>query len=168
MKHDVLLRLTEQLRQHHYTVTCAESCTGGLLAAALTDYAGSSAWFNMGFTTYSNEAKQQLLGVSSDTLRDHGAVSAATVMEMATGALAAAQADFALSVSGIAGPGGGSEAKPVGTVWFGLAQACPAHQTLPPQARTHVFSGTRTQIRAQAVDFAIGWLLDTLNTMHNP
>lgn len=162
MKHDVLKALTQQLQQHQYTVTCAESCSGGLLAAALTEYAGSSAWFNMGFTTYSNQAKQQLLGVSPDTLAQHGAVSAPTVMEMATGALLTAEADFALSISGIAGPSGGSDAKPVGTVWFGLAS-----KQGSVQARTHLFTGDRTQIREQAVFFALEWLLTVLNNHHN-
>ncbi|MBP6563921.1 MAG: nicotinamide-nucleotide amidase [Neisseriaceae bacterium] len=162
MTNKALLTLTEQLRQHGYTVTCAESCTGGLLAGALTEYAGSSAWFDMGFVTYSNQAKQQLLGVTEQTLIDHGAVSAATVAQMADGALSAAQADFALSVSGIAGPGGGSAAKPVGTVWFGLAQ----RQGLTLTLIQH-FEGERDHVRQQAVTFALSWLADTLTTIHS-
>ncbi|MBP6116824.1 MAG: CinA family protein [Neisseriaceae bacterium] len=169
MKHSVLQPLTQALLQQQYTVTCAESCTGGLLAAALTEYAGSSAWFNMGFTTYSNQAKQQLLGVRQATLDHHGAVSAETVQEMAAGALAAAAADFALSISGIAGPGGGSEAKPVGTVWFGLAQRSldPSQPAIHSEARMHLFTGNREQVRAQAVVAALHWLLEVISPNHS-
>ncbi len=154
--------LTPLLCQHRYSVTCAESCTGGLLAAALTERAGSSAWFNMGYITYSNQAKQALLGVSEHTLQAHGAVSAATVAEMAAGARSAAAADFALSVSGIAGPTGGSEAKPVGTVWFGLA-----HGHGPTLTRTHLFTGNREQIRQQAVVYALNWLNEVVHNIHS-
>ena len=99
----------------------AESCTGGMIAAALTDIAGSSAVVDRGFVTYSNEAKMDMLGVSAATLDAHGAVSRETALEMAAGALARSRAGIALSVTGIAGPGGGSAEKPVGLVWFGLA-----------------------------------------------
>lgn len=162
MSNNVLTQATSLLQKHQYTVSCAESCTGGLLAAALTEQAGSSAWFNMGFVTYSNEAKQQLLGVTAATLRADGAVSAACVIEMANGTLAAANADFALSISGIAGPGGGSAAKPVGMVWFGLAQR---HQQA--QAHTRTFQGNREQVREQAVLFALSWLTDAINNIHS-
>lgn len=116
-----LQTIAEHLTSRRQTVTCAESCTGGLLAGALTSVPGSSQWFHQSFVTYSNQAKQDRLGVMPDTLLKHGAVSRETVYEMARGAKAVAQADYALSISGIAGPGGGSAAKPVGTVWFGLA-----------------------------------------------
>lgn len=99
----------------------AESCTGGMIAAALTDIAGSSTVVDRGFVTYSNEAKQDMLGVSSNTLYAHGAVSKETAIEMAIGALARSRAGIALSVTGIAGPGGGTADKPVGLVWFGVA-----------------------------------------------
>jgi nicotinamide-nucleotide amidase len=99
----------------------AESCTGGLIIAALTDIPGSSAMVDRGFITYSNEAKREMLGVSEDTLDDYGAVSRETALEMASGALAHSRAGIALSVTGIAGPDGGSAEKPVGLVWFGLA-----------------------------------------------
>lgn len=154
MSRSTLHRLTEHLASNGYTVTCAESCTGGLLAAELTRLPGSSAWFDMGFTTYSNEAKQQLVGVHTDTLSMFGAVSEETVREMALGALLAAKADFSLSISGIAGPDGGSETKPVGTVWFGLA----TKQRIFA-AKQH-FNGDREEVRQQAVDFALGWLLE--------
>ncbi|MCB1452675.1 MAG: CinA family protein [Rhizobiaceae bacterium] len=101
----------------------AESCTGGMIAAALTDIAGSSTVVDRGFVTYSNEAKQDMLGVKAETLVRFGAVSAETAREMAEGALAHSRAGIAVSVTGIAGPGGGSAEKPVGLVWFGLAQA---------------------------------------------
>ncbi|STZ50875.1 Competence/damage-inducible protein CinA C-terminal domain [Neisseria dentiae] len=147
-----LSALTARLNERGQTVTCAESCTGGLLAAELTRLPGSSAWFHTGFITYSNEAKQQLLGVKSNTLDFYGAVSEETVREMALGALIAAKADYALSISGIAGPEGGSEAKPVGTVWFGLA----TKQRI--WAQRAFFEGDRDSIRGQAVQFALAFL----------
>jgi nicotinamide-nucleotide amidase len=101
----------------------AESCTGGLIVAAMTDIPGSSSMVDRGFVTYSNDAKMEVLGVSPVTLDAHGAVSSETAQEMATGALARSHAGIALSVTGIAGPDGGSEEKPVGLVWFGLALA---------------------------------------------
>ncbi len=120
-----LMQLSEKigraLKARGATVTTAESCTGGWIAKAITDIAGSSAWFERGFVTYSNEAKSQMIGVSEATLRDNGAVSEPVVVEMAIGALRAARADYAISVSGVAGPDGGSVEKPVGTVWFGVA-----------------------------------------------
>ncbi len=119
-----LMQLSEKigraLKARGATVTTAESCTGGWIAKAITDIAGSSAWFERGFVTYSNEAKSQMIGVSEATLRDNGAVSEPVVVEMAIGACAA-RADYAISVSGVAGPDGGSVEKPVGTVWFGVA-----------------------------------------------
>ena len=120
-----LMQLSEKigraLKARGATVTTAESCTGGWIAKAITDIAGSSAWFERGFVTYSNEAKSQMIGVSEATLRDNGAVSEPVVVEMAIGALRAARADYAISVSGVAGPDGGSVEKPVGTVWFSVA-----------------------------------------------
>ena len=103
-------------------IATAESCTGGLIIGALTDIAGSSDVVDRGFVTYSNQAKQDMLGVSEDTLTAHGAVSAETATEMAAGALVRSGADLAISVTGVAGPGGGSDEKPVGLVWFGLAK----------------------------------------------
>lgn len=149
---NVLNSLTAKLLAKQFTVTCAESCTGGLLAGELTRLSGSSAWFETGFVTYSNEAKHKLLGVREETLAQYGAVSRQTVEEMAQGALKAAKADFALSVSGIAGPTGGSAEKPVGTVWFGLASAEGV------EAKCVKFEGGRDEVREQAVAFAIAWL----------
>lgn len=129
-----LMQLSEQvgqaLKARGATVTTAESCTGGWVAKVITDIAGSSAWFERGFVTYSNEAKAQMIGVREETLAQHGAVSEPVVVEMAIGALKAARADYAVSISGIAGPDGGSEEKPVGTVWFAFATA-PERRSLP-------------------------------------
>lgn len=156
---NTLAKITARLSECGQTVTCAESCTGGLLAGELTRLPGSSAWFEAGFVTYSNEAKQQLLGVKDSTLAFYGAVSEETVREMALGALIAAKADFALSISGIAGPAGGSKEKPVGTVWFGLANK----QRI--WAKTALFSGDRDSIRAQAVQFALDFLCEKIGAV---
>ncbi|WP_455425528.1 nicotinamide-nucleotide amidase [Dryocola sp. LX212] len=137
------------------TVTTAESCTGGWIAKIITDVSGSSAWFERGFVTYSNEAKHQMIGVDSCTLETHGAVSEAVVREMAQGALYAAGADYAISVSGIAGPNGGSDEKPVGTVWFGFASK--QDGTL---ARQQLFDGDRDAVRRKATEYALQTLWD--------
>lgn len=152
-----LQTLTNNLSTQNLKVTCAESCTGGLLAANLTRLPGSSAWFDMGFVTYSNEAKQQMLNVNPTTLAHYGAVSEEVVREMALGALIASKADYALSISGIAGPGGGSDEKPVGLVWFGVASKKRIW------AEFKVFNGDRDQVRAQAVQHAIQLLLSKLD-----
>lgn len=131
----------------------AESCTGGWIAKCITDIAGSSAWLERGFVTYSNEAKQEMLGVGADTLARHGAVSEPVVREMATGALARSRATLAVAVSGIAGPGGGTAAKPVGTVCFGWVQAGRAN------AETRLFHGDREQVRRQSVEHALRLLI---------
>ena len=151
-----LQTIAEHLTSRRQTVTCAESCTGGLLAGALTSLSGSSQWFHQSFVTYSNQAKQERLGVMPDTLLKHGAVSRETVYEMARGAKAVAQADYALSISGIAGPGGGSAAKPVGTVWFGLATPEGSFE------QTVLFPGDREAVRAQSVEYALAFLAEHL------
>jgi nicotinamide-nucleotide amidase len=145
----------EKLKAQGRWITCAESCTGGGIAKAITDIAGSSAYFDRGFVTYSNAAKHDLLGVSEATLAAHGAVSEEVVREMAIGALRAAQADLALSVSGIAGPDGGSVEKPVGTVWFGFA--CSDGRGL---SRKMQFEGDRDAVRLQATIFALQTAID--------
>ncbi|VEB95675.1 Uncharacterized protein (competence- and mitomycin-induced) [Cedecea lapagei] len=137
------------------TVTTAESCTGGWIAKVITDVSGSSAWFERGFVTYSNEAKHQLIGVNERTLAAYGAVSEGVVLEMAQGALAAARAHYAVSVSGIAGPDGGSDEKPVGTVWFGFADK--QGRTL---AKVQRFDGDRDAVRRQATEYALQSLWD--------
>jgi nicotinamide-nucleotide amidase len=138
------------LRQQGLRLVVAESCTGGWLAKLMTDLAGSSDWFDRGFVTYSNQAKQAMLGVSAATLQQSGAVSEACVMEMAQGALRESGADVAIAISGIAGPGGGSVDKPVGTVYF-------AWQVEASEAITHChrFDGDRDQVRWQAVVYAL-------------
>lgn len=143
------------LARRHATITTAESCTGGWLAKVLTDIAGSSAWFERGFVTYSNQAKHEMIGVQDTTLQTHGAVSEAVVLEMASGAQQAAGAQFSVAVSGIAGPDGGSVEKPVGTVWFGFAAPGGKHL-----ARHCQFAGGRESVRRQAVQFALETLLE--------
>lgn len=149
-----VLELATCLQRRGWWLACAESCTGGGIAAALTDVAGSSAWFDRGFVSYSNLAKQDMLGVSPDTLARCGAVSRETVTEMATGALARSRAQLGVAVSGIAGPGGGTPDKPVGTVWIAWARGAEVWAT-----REH-FEGDRAQVRAATVDAALKGLLD--------
>jgi nicotinamide-nucleotide amidase len=146
------------LQQHHWLLSTAESCTGGGVAQIITAVAGSSAWFDRGFVTYSNAAKQEMLGVSATTLEIHGAVSEATVLEMAQGALKYSHAQVSLAISGIAGPSGGSAEKPVGTVWIGWA--------LPGRsfATQFLFTGDRTAIRQQAVHAALNQLQQELRS----
>lgn len=139
----------ELLQQRCWRLTTAESCTGGWVAQSITAIAGSSAWFERGFVTYSNEAKQEMLGVSSETLQQHGAVSEAVVLAMAQGALQHSLAQVSIAISGIAGPTGGSVEKPVGTVW--IAWATPEQLV----AKLFLFSGDRQQVREQAVHAAL-------------
>ena len=143
-------RIGQALKARGATVTTAESCTGGWVAKVITDIAGSSAWFERGFVTYSNEAKSQMIGVKPATLEQHGAVSEPVVVEMAIGAIKAARADYAISISGIAGPDGGTASKPVGTVWFGFASAAGEGIT-----RCECFSGDRENVRRQATAYAL-------------
>lgn len=148
----------EAARQRGLTIATAESCTGGLVSAALTSIAGSSDVFDRGFITYTNEAKQQNLGVSTKSLDSMGAVSEAVVKEMAYGALANSMADIAVSVTGIAGPGGGSRDKPVGTVWIGVAQL----GETPIGTLKQYDSEDRSSIRGQAVVTALSLLLEAI------
>lgn len=152
--------LIRELAAAGKTVSTAESCTGGWIAKALTDVAGSSACFGYGIVSYSNGAKESLLGVSPQTLRQHGAVSEAAVKEMATGALNLSGADFAVAVSGIAGPDGGSTEKPVGTVW--LAWACRRKGQCDVEAACHCLDGDRAAVRSQSVVFALEGLSERL------
>ena len=135
-------------------LAAAESCTGGWLAKVCTDIAGSSDWFERGFVTYTNEAKQEMLGVAAETLQTHGAVSEATVAEMATGALNNSRAQISVSISGVAGPGGGSAEKPVGSVCFGWAVQ--GGETTTERCQ---FDGDREAVRLQAVHHALQGLL---------
>ncbi len=153
----LLMHVSDVLLKQRLRCVVAESCTGGKLSAALTDRAGSSQWFDRGFVTYSNASKQQLLGVSEPLLTSFGAVSEETVCAMVTGALANSDANIGIAVSGIAGPGGGSQIKPVGTVWIAWGI-----QHFPPEARCYHFSGDRASIRAAAVVAALEGMLTLL------
>ena len=140
-------------RARGWHVAIAESCTGGLVAGALTAIAGSSDVVERGFVTYSNAAKSELLGVPPETIAAHGAVSSETTAAMAEGAVARAPVDLAISVTGVAGPGGGSAAKPVGLVIFGLAR-----RNGPGRTERRVFDGDRSTVRQAAVHTALGLL----------
>ena len=150
----VVAELARVLVSLGWCCATAESCTGGGIAQALTTVAGSSVWFDRSYVTYSNTAKRQMLGVSEATLASHGAVSEATAQEMVAGVLCRSSADIAVAVTGIAGPGGGSVDKPVGTVVFawGLAGK-------KPDIETCHFEGDRADVRAQSVTHAIDGLL---------
>lgn len=149
-------RVVEENAKAGRTVTVAESCTGGLVAAALTEIPGSSAVLDRGFVTYSNEAKSETLGVSGDIIDAFGAVSVACVYAMANGALERSKADVAVAISGIAGPGGGSENKPVGTVVFARA----TRGQDKPEAESRLFEGEdRSGVRLQATLCALELLL---------
>lgn len=151
-----LAKLIPLLKKHDVKITCSESCTGGMLASILTEKAGSSKWFDMGFVTYSNEAKQKLLGVLPETLNQFGAVSIQTAQEMALGAQKQANADYALSITGIAGPDGGTPNKPVGTVCFGFATKEKV------QTYCQHFDGDREKIRLYSVTFCLSLLVEAL------
>ncbi len=144
-----LTALAEILLSRGLRVVTAESCTGGGIASAMTDLPGSSGWFECGFVTYSNEAKMRHLGVPPGVLEQYGAVSEETVRAMVAGAVTHSDGDLAVAVSGIAGPGGGSAEKPVGTVWFAWGNA--EHQ----MAECCHFPGNRSQVRALAVTHGI-------------
>jgi nicotinamide-nucleotide amidase len=150
-------RVGSLLLQQQRMLATAESCTGGWVAKCLTDIAGSSAWFERGFVTYSNRAKQTMLAVAAETLDTHGAVSEATVREMARGALAHSAAHVAVAVSGIAGPSGGSPDKPLGTVCFAWLVAGGE-----PHVETRHFHGDREAVRRQSVVRALEGLVDVL------
>jgi nicotinamide-nucleotide amidase len=143
-------RCAERLRSLGLHLVVAESCTGGWLAKVLTDLPGSSDWFDRGYVTYSNAAKQSMLGVSGETLAAHGAVSEATVREMSQGALQESGADLALAVSGIAGPGGGTMEKPVGSVCFAWQR-----RGSEAQVSRERFVGDREQVRRQSVIYLL-------------
>jgi nicotinamide-nucleotide amidase len=156
--HSLVEELSLLLLDKNMRLVTAESCTGGMIAAAMTDRAGSSALFDRGFVTYSNESKMEELGVSAATIETHGAVSERTALEMARGALEHSHADIALSVTGIAGPGGGSAEKPVGLVYIGIAK----RNRDPISVRT-IFDGNRAEIRQQTVIKALTLLITTLS-----
>lgn len=146
------------LAENSHILVTAESCTGGGISAAITDVSGSSAWFDRAFVTYSNEAKMDMIGVNPKTLNVYGAVSQETVEEMASGALRHSRGTVAISVSGIAGPTGGTDEKPVGTVWFGwkIGNATEIQEKV-------CFSGDRANVRKQACCHALAKLVDLLS-----
>ena len=147
-------QLGERLKAEHLTLCTAESCTGGWIAKTLTDLAGSSAWFDCGMVAYSYEAKQAMLGVRPQTLEREGAVSRETVIEMVSGALVHSAASVAVAVTGIAGPGGGTVDKPVGTVWIGWKR-----RGGYPKAEVFHFAGDREAVRRQTIAAALKGLL---------
>lgn len=150
---DQVARVSELLARRRLRLVTAESCTGGLVAARLTDRAGSSRVFHLGLVTYSDGAKQALLGVRPGTLAEHGAVSEPVALEMVRGALR--HGDIAVAITGIAGPGGGSEEKPVGTVWIAAAAG------EAEVARRFLFAGDRAAVREASVEAALA-LVETL------
>jgi nicotinamide-nucleotide amidase len=149
--------LGQRLLERGLTLATAESCTGGWIAKVVTDIPGSSGWFDRGFVSYSNTSKRDMLGVSESVLESRGAVSAEVVAQMAAGALERSGADAALAVSGVAGPGGGSEEKPVGTVYFAWALA-----GSEPVVKRMQFAGEREEVRHQTVRLALERLLELL------
>ena len=158
-EHAVLVAaLADRLRALGWRLACAESCTGGLIAAACTDLAGSSDWFERGVVSYSNRAKVTLLGVPQALIDAHGAVSEAVAKAMVEGIAASSGADLAVSVTGVAGPAGGSPAKPVGTVCFGFARRR-ADGALQVDSERRHFDGDRAEVRAASVRYALAGLL---------
>ena len=156
---DLIQRLFQNLERNNFKIATAESCTGGMIAAALTNIAGSSAYFERGFVTYSNEAKIELLDVNTVTIQAFGAVSEQCARLMARGAYAHSLADIAISVTGIAGPDGGSDDKPVGLVYIGLATADHA------EVHCHVFKGDRASVREQTTEAAVSHAVDYLESL---
>ena len=150
---DLAQSVLDACRARGWHVATAESCTGGLVAGALTAIAGSSDVVERGFVAYSNEAKSELLGVPAETIASHGAVSAETTAAMAEGAVARSPVDLAVSVTGVAGPGGGSAEKPVGLVILGLAR-----RGGPCRTERHIFAGDRSVVRRAALHLALGLL----------
>jgi len=156
MQQDELARqLGAALSAKHWRMASAESCTGGGVAVAVTDIAGSSEWFDRAFVTYSNESKRDMLGVDLAIIEHHGAVSRQTVEQMAQGALRASRANISVAISGVAGPGGGSETKPVGTVWIAWADE---YGRL--SSHCFQFTGDRFAVRSQAIVAALRGLIN--------
>lgn len=157
---DLVDKLGDKMRGLSLMLVTAESCTGGLIGAAITDRAGSSEIYECGFITYSNQAKQDALGVPAATLKQHGAVSAETALAMARGALARSHAELVIAVTGIAGPGGGGENKPVGTVFIAYGMR---DNTI--HCSQHHFNGDRAAVRRQTVDTALQHMLTFLSNL---
>ena len=160
------IQVGEALKARGLMISTAESCTGGWIAQALTAIAGSSTYVDRGFVTYTNEAKQEMLGVPATTIESHGAVSEDTVRAMASGALAHSRAQVAVSVSGVAGPGGGTPVNPVGTVCFGWAVR-PVRQPAAVQVQSArmLFEGDRESVRRQSVQYSLQGVLRLLESV---
>lgn len=157
-------KLGQQLLAKNWTVTTAESCTGGGIAMAITEVAGSSGYFDCAFVTYSNEMKSKLVNVSEQTLADEGAVSKAVVEQMALGAAKQASANVAIAVSGIAGPGGGTDLKPVGTVWMAIyCIDTKVSEKTTVWSQCFLFDGDRKSIREQTVEAALNKALELVS-----
>lgn len=155
-------QLGQDLHRQGWMIATAESCTGGLLAGAITAVPGASSWFERGFVTYTNEAKQQDLEVSAETLEHFGAVSEPIALEMASGVLLVSMAHVGVSITGIAGPDGDTPGKPIGMVCFGFAAR--AGEGIVTRAVTQVFPGDRTQVRQAAVEFALRGALELIDS----
>lgn len=154
--------LATLLQARRQLLATAESCTGGLIAAHCTELAGSSAWFDCGFVTYSNEAKTEQLGVPAELIALHGAVSQEVVCAMAAGALAHSRADVAVAVTGVAGPSGASASKPVGTVWLAWAERGGARESVTVHAQKMWFPGDRRAVRGATVAHALAGVRNRL------
>lgn len=162
---DLSARIGAACLQRGLLIATAESCTGGWAAQVITHTAGSSAWFDRGYVTYTNAAKTAMLGVQEDTIQTFGAVSLETAAEMATGALENSNAMISLAITGIAGPTGGSPDKPVGTVCFAWCLRAADGKLLPPSGERRLFGGDRESIRKQSVIHALSGLLDRARSM---
>ncbi|AJE97803.1 CinA family protein [Pandoraea apista] len=151
------IKVGNRLREERLMLATAESCTGGLVAAAITDISGSSEWFERGFVTYSNQAKSEMIGVPAELIEKHGAVSEPVARAMAQGALLNSRAQISLSITGVAGPGGGTPDKPVGMVCFGWTNR------VTTIVETKHFKGDRTQVRSQAAQYALRGVIELLD-----
>lgn len=163
-------KIARAFKEHSKYLVTAESCTGGWVAKLMTDIVGSSNWFERGFVTYTNESKQEMLDVPAAVIEEQGAVSEATVLAMAQGALEKSHADYSVAVSGIAGPGGGTTYKPVGTVWFAWGQrqtGQDASKKIHLHSEHCLFTGDRDEIRRQAVQHVLEELLRLINEQAN-
>ncbi|WP_144395531.1 CinA family protein [Pleionea sediminis] len=152
---ELVTLIAEHCEKNNHMIATAESCTGGLIAKTLTDFAGSSGWFDSGFITYSNRAKHIMLGVDIDIIESQGAVSQSVVEAMCRGAILNSTATLAVAVSGVAGPGGGSAEKPVGTVWVGWQR-----KNEEPNTRCYHFSGDRAAVREQTLLTALNLYIE--------
>ncbi len=162
-QHDLAAQLGALLRARGLRIATAESCTGGLIAGAITAIAGSSDWFERGFVTYSNEAKEEMLEVAHALIAEHGAVSEPVARAMADGAVSKSRADCAISVTGVAGPGGGTPTKPVGMVCLGFK--VPGE---PAMAMTRVLTGDRAAVRSASIELALTEMAKLLNSVDKP